>query len=352
MILPPKPANEAARISQLKRLQILDTPVEERFDRVTRILSRALDVPIAAVSLVDEERQWFKSVQGLNVCETCRDQAFCAHAILQEEPLIVPDATKDSRFEGNPLVTGDPHIRFYAGWPLIVDHGICLGTLCAIDVKPRKLDASQLKILKDLAKIIETELSLISLSEAHSCTLEELEEAQRAALVDPLTRAWNRRGGEKLLKREWDTARRNSNPVGIAVLDIDHFKTINDGFGHEAGDQVLKQVATAILRELRPNDVLCRWGGEEFLIVLSGCDESLLHAPLNRIMKSLSECNEGLPDALSQVTASIGATSTYPDGSDTIAATIQCADTAMYRAKQQGRNQFLIAAEPGAQKIA
>lgn len=117
MLSPPFPPDEAARAQELENLHILDTPSEERFDRITRMAMRFFDVPVALVSLVDHKRQWFKSCQGLTVSETSREISFCGHAILSSEPLVVTDATQDPRFQDNPLVTGEPHVRFYAAIP-------------------------------------------------------------------------------------------------------------------------------------------------------------------------------------------------------------------------------------------
>ncbi len=153
------PENEAARLAALDALEILDSAPEERFDRIIRIASGAFEVPIALVSLVDRDRQWFKSCIGLDVKETPRDMAFCAHAILEDELLIVPDALQDPRFADNPLVTGEPHVRFYAGCPLKLPDGNLMGTLCLIDTRPRQLDDGRINLLRDLGKLVETELS-------------------------------------------------------------------------------------------------------------------------------------------------------------------------------------------------
>jgi phosphoribosyl 1,2-cyclic phosphodiesterase/DNA-binding response OmpR family regulator len=153
------PENETARLAALEELEILDTTPEERFDRIVRIASEAFEVPIVLVSLVDRDRQWFKSCIGLNVKETPRDMAFCAHAILKDEVLIVPDAFLDPRFADNPLVTGEPHVRFYAGCPLKLPDGNFMGTLCLIDTQPRQLDDRKINLLRDLGKLTEIELS-------------------------------------------------------------------------------------------------------------------------------------------------------------------------------------------------
>ena len=156
----PIPPNENERLNVLHALNLLDTPPEEVFDRITRLVARVLDVPIALVSLVDTDRQWFKSRVGLDAIETPRELAFCAHAIVQTSPMIVPDATLDERFADNSLVTSNPNIRFYAGVPLRSVSGLSIGTLCAIDSKPRKLNADEINILIDLAAVISKEVQM------------------------------------------------------------------------------------------------------------------------------------------------------------------------------------------------
>ncbi|WP_429174325.1 PAS domain S-box protein [Aeromonas salmonicida] len=156
----PIPPDEAERLHLLHALRILDTPSEEVFDRITRLVARILDVPIALVSLVDTDRQWFKSRIGIDVNETPRELAFCAHAIAQTSPLIVTDTTQDSRFMSNSLVTGDPNIRFYAGVPLRSIGGLSIGTLCAIDSKPRQLNPGEVSILVDLAALVSKEMQM------------------------------------------------------------------------------------------------------------------------------------------------------------------------------------------------
>lgn len=158
MLIAPHPSNEEARLRLLRSLGVLDTPPEEDFDRITRVSAELLQVPITLVSLVDENRQWFKSKVGLEACETSRDIAFCAHALHVPDILLVEDASQDPRFNDNPLVTGAPHVRFYAGVPLRSDEGLVLGTLCAIDTRPRELKGTSLAAFRDLAKVVERDL--------------------------------------------------------------------------------------------------------------------------------------------------------------------------------------------------
>jgi GAF domain-containing protein len=160
MIKPAKPINEEQRLQALRDLLILDTKPEERFDRITEFASFEFEVPIVLISLVDDNRQWFKSFTGINTCETSRDVSFCAHAILQDEIMIVEDATKDERFFDNPLVTGDPHVCFYAGAALTLKTGEKIGTLCLIDQKPKQLSQTELSIFSSLRNMVIAELMI------------------------------------------------------------------------------------------------------------------------------------------------------------------------------------------------
>ncbi|MFO8142831.1 MAG: GAF domain-containing protein [Marinobacter sp.] len=157
MQTPDHPANEDKRLSALEATLLLDTPPEERFDRITRLAARLFNVPICLVSLIDVNRQWFKSRFGLGVRETARDISFCGHAILGADTFVVENALQDQRFADNPLVTGEPNIRFYAGAPLEDHHGHRLGTLCLIDRSPRLFSDDDKQALRDLADIVERE---------------------------------------------------------------------------------------------------------------------------------------------------------------------------------------------------
>ncbi|MDQ4064086.1 MAG: GAF domain-containing protein, partial [Actinomycetota bacterium] len=178
----PLPLNEAQRIASLRGLHILDTPYEERFDRITRLAQRLFSVPIALVSLIDVNRQWFKSCIGLDLRETPRSTSFCAHAILSDEALVIPDAQLDPRFADNPFVTGPPHIRFYAGQPLVGPNNQKLGTLCIIDRRPRQLDTDNLNALRSLAALAENELNTVEMNQA--LAIKEESEARVRAVME------------------------------------------------------------------------------------------------------------------------------------------------------------------------
>lgn len=163
MIAAPIADNECERLADLRVLRVLDTPPEERFDRIVRLASRVFGVPIAYVALVDANRQWFKAKCGLTVDETGREVSFCGHAILNDRPLIISDARRDERFHDNPLVTGEPYIRFYAGYPLKGPNGHNVGTLCLASPEPRGLEAGSRAIFDELARLAERELNLFDL---------------------------------------------------------------------------------------------------------------------------------------------------------------------------------------------
>ncbi|MCA1661440.1 MAG: GAF domain-containing protein, partial [Novosphingobium sp.] len=158
----PVPPDELQRLAALQALGLLDTPAEERFDRLTRVAAALFDVPIALVSLVDANRQWFKSCVGTDIKESSREMSFCAHAVAARDMLVIPDALRDDRFADNPVVSGPPYVRFYAGAPIFTADGHCAGTLCIIDGRPRDFTDDDKDRLRDLAAIVQQELTASS----------------------------------------------------------------------------------------------------------------------------------------------------------------------------------------------
>lgn len=170
----PLTEQEEERLEALRDYKILDTPDEREYDDLVALASQICDVPIALISLIDSNRQWFKAKVGLEVHETSRDISFCAHAILNDNMLVIQDALADSRFATNPLVTCAPNIRFYAGMPLLTPAGLALGTLCVIDHEPRELGAAQISALESLAHQVVTQMELRRVSARLAQALEKI----------------------------------------------------------------------------------------------------------------------------------------------------------------------------------
>ena len=267
--------DEAVRLTTLRSLDILDSLGEERFDRLTRMAKHMFRVPIALVSLVDENRQWFKSCIGLDVSETSRDISFCGHAILGDEVFVIPDTLKDDRFADNPLVLEDPHIRFYAGCPIRVANGSRIGTLCIIDREPRDFCAKDEELLKDLAAMVEQELTAVQL-----------------ATLDEMTNLTNRRGFMGVANKILSLCVRNQIPATLAFIDLNNFKSINDQHGHAEGDRALVDFSQQLATAFRSSDVVARLGGDEFVVLFTGTSRQHAENTMIKFSSVLEEDNK------------------------------------------------------------
>lgn len=342
MIEPPVPADESRRLEALEGLNILYTPAEERFDRVTRLARRVFHAPVALVSLVDSTRQWFKSADGIAAAETPRAVSFCGHAITGNDVMVVPDARRDERFADNPLVTGEPHVRFYAGYPLNGPDGVKLGTLCVIDHEPREFSGSDVESLRDLGAMVEEELASARLSRAQRDLIAERDSLKRRAMVDSGTRLWNRGAILEVLDREVSLARKEGSSLGVAMADLDRFKAVNDAHGHQAGDAVLLEAARRMRASVRHQDAVGRYGGEEFLVVLPETDLAGAADTAERIRAAVAAEKMAAGGVDLAVTVSLGVTARAgPDLSPE--GLVEAADRALYEAKAAGRNRLRVA---------
>lgn len=346
----PLPENETERLDELKTSGLLDTLPEQAFDDITFLAAQITTTPIALVSLVDEDRQWFKSRVGLGISETPRSQAFCGHAILEPDTvLIVPDATADLRFADNPLVTGELGARFYAGVPLVTASGNALGTLCVLDHTPRGLSETEERALRALSRQVIAQIELrqrvtqladaAAERELHAQQLlssqERLEtalvEVTKASVTDSLTGLKNRRALVDKLEEERIRSSRYDTPLAVLLIDIDNFKMYNDLQGHRGGDAALKQVAKVLSESCRAMDFPARFGGDEFVVVLPNANLPEALPVAERIQHTIQVADWHGPP----LTVSIGAASDSDPSTDLIVA----ADAALYRAKHDGRNQ-------------
>nr|WP_297347014.1 sensor domain-containing diguanylate cyclase [uncultured Glaciecola sp.] len=316
MIKPNIPENEAERMHALRTLQVLDTSHEERFDRVTRMAKRMFGVSISLVSLIDEDRQWFKSKQGLEVSETPRDISFCGHAINQDGLFIIPDAAEDERFYDNPLVTDSPKIRFYAGCPLEIKDGLKIGTLCLLDQSPKTMDEEDKQLLKDLGAMVEQEIKSIQL-----------------ATLDQLTLISNRRGFLSLVEHSVKVCRRTRVPMSFLLFDLNKFKIINDEYGHHEGDFVLITFAQIMLQTFRNSDVIGRLGGDEFVVMLSDSDQNHTNGIVERFAKAVEQANATINKPY-EIEYSVGVEYFQHDTKKSAKEMIQDADASMYKQKK------------------
>lgn len=309
-------AGEAKRLEALHRLGILDTPAEERFDRITRLAKRIFGVPVALVSFVDADRQWFKSVQGLTFNETPRDISFCTHTVQDEQVFVVRDAAKDPAFRDNPLVKGEPQTRFYAGCPVSAEDGSRIGTLCIIDSQPRLFNEEDARALCDLAAMVEKELA-----------------AERALTSDPLTSVLTREAFEKRAEELIELCGAHGRGVTLVLFDLDGFTHINQQYGHLEGDEVLKSFARMLGETFRGSDLIARFGGDEFVVLASGVEAAHADELVGRLKARLGQYNEQRARA-HPVSFSFGVASCGPGDTYGYQRLLGHADHAMYELKR------------------
>lgn len=344
MIKAPIPDNEAERLISVKAMQLLSTPEEEIFDRITRVAKRVFNVPIVLITVLDENRQWFKSQIGIDVKETPRDISFCGHTVHAGEMVVVENAKTDPRFSDNPLVCGGPEISFYAGRPLINVEGFIVGALCLIDRVPRVMSADDQAMLNDFGYWVESVFTTRHLSRAVKELLEELNEARRESMMDSLLSIWNRGAIMDILAREADQAQRQKEQISVMMVDVDQFKNINDTYGHHIGDLALSAVVKVLRQGLRSYDSIGRYGGEEFLIVLPNTKPEDASRLADRLRSAVHSSITLIEDQQINCTISIGVSTAdlslvYQD----IAQAVINADMAMLKAKTNGRNRVEIA---------
>ncbi|MEM9420147.1 MAG: GAF domain-containing protein, partial [Planctomycetota bacterium] len=272
MIQPPKPDDEANRLQTLRSLNLLDTPVEGRFERITQLAQILLDVPIAAISLVDSDRQWFKSIQGLSASETPREVAFCAHTIVDRQPQIITDARESERYHDNPLVAGEPGIVFYAGQPLYAADRSCVGSFCVIDRQPREFDDRQLGILRELGELAENEINQPPEDSSLSAFVAQTEHRLLATFTDPLTRLWNYLGVSALLQDLLERTRDEPQTIGMLGICIPGLPSVVETHGQDAADQVVRQIGQRINATAWPADVVAHVGDGQFVMAVRSGD--------------------------------------------------------------------------------
>lgn len=358
------PDAEARRLAALRAYEVLDTPPETSFDDLALLASYICQTPMALVSLMDADRQFFKARIGVDCSSLPRETSFCTHAIRTPELMIIPDAALDARFAENPLVTGAPNIRFYAGAPLITPTGEAIGTLCVVDSKPHTLRPEQAMALRALARQAVDQLELRRAANTNGLLLKKARrDAHRRtheSLHDALTRLPNRAClahhiGVSLDRTKSasasDGGRLDAEHSAVLMVDLDRFKQVNDSLGHGVGDQVLRRAARILRDCVREHprhegdrsscDVVGRLGGDEFMVLLNGLKEP---GDAGRVAGRIVE-GLGVPlefeGHIVQIGASVGVAALEQRHSSVDDA-LREADTALYAAKAAGKGCYCV----------
>ena len=337
---------ELDRLRAVARYEVLDAPSDETFDRITALTARLLQVPAAVISIVDAERVWFMSRQGLAMKEVPRP-AGQATVFLHPAPWIVNDTWNDPRTSSRPIAFGEFDLRFYAAAPLITNDGYNLGALCAIDRLPRQVSPMNLAVLQDLAALVmhemEQRLEIRCALRMDDTLLQrsrlEKRRAEYLSKHDALTGLGNRRKLEEIFSVEINRLRRHGGSLCLCIADIDHFKKINDGYGHAIGDEVLAQFGELLCLQMRPTDTAARIGGEEFVVLMPHTKIREALATAERLRTAMIERKFG--PLKESITVSVGVAE-LQNGEDG-EALLRRADRALYRAKRAGRNQVVAA---------
>jgi diguanylate cyclase (GGDEF)-like protein len=323
------------RLAALHRYHILDTPACEDFSFLTELAAKICEVPYAFISLVDAERVWIKSCAGMQMGELPRGESYCSLAVLGDAATEIADLRLDQRTAQMKLTVSEPFMRMYSSVALTSSDGFAIGTLCVLDTKPGGLGADKRAMLVKLARQVMALIELRANEKTLEATVRELE---LLATTDELTGLHNRRSLLHRLKFETARAKRFRSPLSAVMIDLDHFKKINDDHGHAVGDQVLTSLGKLLRENVRVIDIPGRYGGEELCVILPS-------TPLDGACK-LAETLRAKIEAQVHyagtrplhVTASLGVGSFDHMEIDDVESLLRQADTAMYRAKHAGRN--------------
>ena len=330
-----KPPADQFRLAALHRYHILDTPQQEEFTFITEMAAKLCGKPYAFISLVDTDRVWVKAATGFALDTLARGDSYCSLAVLGDAATEIADLSQDYRTAQLPLTVNAPHMRFYSSVALMSSDAFPIGTLSVMDTQPGALTEDQQRILANLGRQAMALIELRANSRALTTSQRELE---LLSTTDELTGLHNRRSLQQRLKFEVARAKRFRTPLSAVMIDIDHFKKINDAFGHAAADQVLANIGRMVRESVRVIDIPGRWGGEELCVILP-------NTPLEGACKFAETLRSKLEDQLHYVgvriipvTASLGVGSVDHMEIDDAESLLRQAEDALARAKQEGRN--------------
>lgn len=344
------PENEIARQKSLESMGILTSDADPELDRITRVAQRIFGTEIVAISLLDNDRQFFKSNINQPSNETPRDISFCGHVINGDKAFVVEDTESDARFRDNPLVTGVPHVRSYAGVPLTNPDGFKIGTLCVVDRVSRKFTDEDLQILEDLGHWAETTIALRYGARTPQQVYDDLDPAKQDALIDRKTRSWNANGMKEFLHRELINARLKHTPIGVYRFEIDNYQDLIDCFGTDTVERIVQAIVAAITSSLRDRDVVGRIDDYGFACLMPGARREQTSFLGFKLCDTVREqCRftdmEGNPV---RITVSVGATWAEPDAKFNYSARyiLEVAEKALIEAKAQDTENVVYHALP------
>lgn len=333
---------ETLRLAELQLQELIHTPIEARFNRLARVARAALQTPVAAISLFDRECEWFKAVVGWNVAELPTSRSLATRVVDAAGARIIDDLSRHDDLAHHELVRGPPGFRFCAVHPLKEQFGHVIGAVAAYDTAPRASSPATLETLTDLGELVQRELLLGEVGNAQQQLLAKLDTSRREALLDDLTRLWNRRGGLELVTSMLARTGGTRRSFGLCVVDVDQFKAINDQFGHGVGDVVLRKLAAALVDCVRPDDIVCRLSGDEFLLVLAEMESAAIVNVMDRIRRRAEGMVIRTRSGNVTLTLSIGGYVVEPGFTGSVEEAIALADGALYDAKGAGRNHAVL----------
>lgn len=316
--------DENGRLAALRRYQRTEAGAPDAFSGITTLVQQTLEVPIAALSFIERDSQIFRSVRGMPDAPIPRKASICAHTIATPRPFVVPDTHEDARFAGNPLVAGPTGVRAYLGAPLLTPQGYAVGTLAAMDTRPRDFNAHHGAILSGLAAQVVEQMELRQIGE-----------------FDQTTNALTRRAFQAEVERDFLRSSRYERPSALVFLDIDHFAKINEAFGHMAGDDALRAVAQRCQQVLRQTDTFGRVGSEEFAFLLPETSAYEATQCAERVREIVEKLRFKTEAGVLSVTASFGVSALHP-GIKSAAQWFAEADVALYAARTSGRNCVML----------
>jgi diguanylate cyclase (GGDEF)-like protein len=339
-------SEEGLRLEAVANLGLLDKPEEERFHRITRLARKHFRASACAITLLDRDRAFYVAKDGLQSRQDAPSNTLCSQVVGQKTPVVIADQSPDSLTPAYQTLIERLDLNFYAGVPIITHDGHVVGALCVMDHIPRKFTRRDLETLADFAAIVEDEMLMKQATEANRELISQVEKLRIRAFVDPLTSVWNRSGIFDVLNRELERARRTKQPLCVCMLDLDHFKRINDTYHHQSGDEILKETCVRVRGAVRPYDALGRYGGEEFLLIFPDSSLEQARTQAERVREAVGGRPFPMKPGIEEtVTISIGVSQVGPD--ETANQAVARADAALYKAKETGRNKVVCAPTDG-----